>query len=222
MKNKTFHASRPCTGTARCPRHKMDPGDIIPFLYLMMLYWFRILDFWTIGMIHIIHIIKSTFDPGDIISSLQTIIAALIFIFKSVQPQCDYYSDCEAFKIWFHTLSCPSSFCPHLSRGILAATKVTVTFCAPEDFHESDGPLNFNSGFWYQMLILWCWLWLWHWHWGAYSSMYTLNCLTQEDYWQTDQRIRQDKPCTWLNSEGKVDNEEWQWQLWKQWKLGQW
>ena len=208
MKNKTFHASRPCTGTARCPRHKMDPGDIIPFLYLMMLYWFRILDFWTIGMIHIIHIIKSTFDPGDIISSLQTIIAALIFIFKSVQPQCDYYSDCEAFKIWFHTLSCPSSFCPHLSRGILAATKVTVTFCAPEDFHESDGPLNFNSGFWYQMLILWCWLWLWHWHWGAYSSMYTLNCLTQEDYWQTDQRIRQDKPCTWWNSEGKVDNEE--------------
>ena len=38
--------------------------------------------------------------------------------------------------------------------------------------------------------------------------MYTLNCLTQEDYWQTDQRIRQDKPCTWWNSEGKVDNEE--------------
>ena len=36
----------------------------------------------------------------------------------------------------------------------------------------------------------------------------TMNCLTQEDYWQTDQRIRQDKPCTWLNSEGKVDNEE--------------
>ena len=222
MKNKTFHASRPCTGIDRCPRHKRDPGDIIPFLYLMMLYWFRILDFWTIGLIHIIHIIKSTFDPGDIISSLQTIIAALIFIFKSVQPQCDYHSDYEAFKIGFHTLSCPSSFCPHLSRGILAATKVTVTFCAPDDFHESDGPLNFNSGFWYQMLILWCWLWLWHWHWGAYSSMYTLNCLTQEDYWQTDQRIRQDKPCTWLNSEGKVDNEEWQWQLWKQWKLGQW
>ena len=96
-------------------------------------------------MIHIIQIIKSTFDPGDIISSLQTIIAALIFIFKSVQLRCDYYSDYEAFKIWFHTLSCPSSFCPHLSRGILAATKVTVTFCTPDDFHESDGPLNLHN-----------------------------------------------------------------------------
>ena len=54
-------------------------------------------------------------------------------------------------------------FCPHLSRGILATTKVTVTFCAPDDFHESDGPLNFTNGFWYQMLISWCWLWLWLW-----------------------------------------------------------
>ena len=201
MKNKTFHASRPCTGTARCPRHKMDPGDIIPFLYLMMLYWFRILDFWTIWLIYIIHIIKSTFDPGDIISSLQTIIAALIFIFKSVQPQCDYYSDCEAFKIWFHTLSCPSSFCPHLSRGILAATKVTVTFCAPEDFHESDGPLNFNSGFWYQMLILWCWLWLWHWHWGAYSSMYTFVSPKKIIGRQTKESVKTSRAPGWTVKE---------------------
>ena len=114
LKNKTFHASRPCTGTARCPRHKRDPGDIISFLYLMMLYWFRILDFWTIGIIHIIQIMKSTFGPGDIISSLQIIIAASIFIFKSVQAQCDFHSGCEAFKIGFHTLSCPLSYCPNV------------------------------------------------------------------------------------------------------------
>ena len=81
LKNKTFHASRPCTGTARCPRHKRDPGDIIPFLYLMTLYRFCILfDFCTIGIIQIIQIIKSTFGPGDIISSLRIIIAASIII----------------------------------------------------------------------------------------------------------------------------------------------